>query len=199
MSYLKRKIKKAVNQRSQSKPCIEMQPSPAFSENASTTNSFRSLADTQPARSQQTCSVKPDESPPKSKNIVKNYGKAMCSFAGSKLALPYLELSSGKKWFNIDAFQKHARSQMRGLDSLQSVQALFYVRRNDNEDLITFKKVFQEISIIFIKYFSVNWIFQGRMSHKEAHLRARFKMLRRVREPEYFTYFKQIQKKNAGI
>ena len=119
----------------------------------------------------------------------------MCSFASSKLALPYLEQIHTKIDFHINAFQKHVHAQLKTIDSLHSVRSLFYVESDNSKTTAVFKRVFQEVSIVFIKYFSVNWIYQGKMSHKEAHLRSRFKMLRRVKEPEFFTYFKEFSKR----
>ena len=139
-------------------------------------------------------SVKEDKSKLSSKNIVKNFGKAMCSFASSSLALPYLECISRDMEFCQSDFQTHIRSKMSTIDSLNSVRSLLYIDAKDTETVATFKKVFQRMCMVFIKFFSVNWIFQGKMFHKRAHLDARFKMLRRVKNPEYFTYFREFSK-----
>lgn len=139
---------------------------------------------------------KKDESKPSSKNIVKNFGKAMCSFASSHLAMPYLERINSHSGGDVDLedFQSHIHSKRDLIDSIDSLRSLLLITKNDDETLIGFKKIFQEISIIFIKYFSVNWIFQGKMSHKQAHLRSRFKMLRRIKSPQHFTYFKDFSR-----
>lgn len=133
-------------------------------------------------------------SKPSSKNIVKNYGKAMCSFASSPIALPYLERLNTDGRVNLREFQDHIHKKRDLIDSIDSLRRLLLIMQNDDSTLIGFKKIFQEISIIFIKYFSVNWIFQGKMSHKQAHLRSRFKMLRRIQNPQYFTYFKDFSR-----
>lgn len=139
---------------------------------------------------------KKDESKPSSKNIVKNFGKAMCSFASSHLAIPYLERINchSKDDVDLEEFQSHIHSKRDLIDSIDSLRSLLLITKNDDEILIGFKKIFQEISVIFIKYFSVNWIFQGKMSHKQAHLRSRFKMLRRIKSPQHFTYFKDFSR-----
>ena len=139
-------------------------------------------------------SVKNDQSKPSSKNIVKNFGKAMCRFASSSLALPYLECINRDLEFCQSDFQTHMRDKMSTIDSLNSVRSLLYIDSKDTETVAIFKKVFQRMCMVFIKFFSVNWIFQGKMSHKRAHLDARFKMLRRVKNPEYFTYFREFSK-----
>jgi len=138
--------------------------------------------------------VKRDQSKPSSKNIVKNFGKAMCSFASSDLALPYLDQINAKKNVNIEHFQDHIHKKRDLIDSIDSLRTLLLITKLDDEVMMGFKKLFQAISVIFIKYFSVNWIFQGKMSHKQAHLRSRFKMLRRIKSPQHFTYFKDFSR-----
>jgi len=60
--------------------------------------------------------------------------------------------------------------------------------KNENPMITKFKRLFQVISEIFIKYFSVNWIFDSKVQYKQAHLKFRFKILRRIQNPELFTY-----------
>jgi len=146
-------------------------------------------------KSSQTVSkTKRDQSKPSSKNIVKNFGKAMCSFASSELAMPYLNRININWDVNLEDFQEHIQKKRDLIDSIDSLRSLLLIMKNDDNVMVGFKKIFQEISIIFIKYFSVNWIFQGKMSHKQAHLRARFKMLRRIKSPQHFTYFKDFSR-----
>ncbi len=133
--------------------------------------------------------------PTSSKTIVKNFGKAMCSFGASELAIPYLTQIVGADDVNkIKPFQIYIGKKKSSIDSIESLRGLLLNKKGDDREIIFYKTIFREISIVFIKYFSVNWIFQGKMSHKQAHLRARFKMLRRVQSPEHFTYFKGFVK-----
>lgn len=131
---------------------------------------------------------------PNSKHIIKNFGKAMCTFACSTMAQPYLQdiLKNGN--IKVHEFQNYIKGKRDIIDSMKSIRDLLLVRKNDDEKLRTYKEIFQKISIIFIKFFSVNWIFQGKMTYKQAHVNARFKMLRRIRNPEQFTYFKDFTK-----
>lgn len=129
-----------------------------------------------------------------SKTIVKNFGKAMCSFAASELALPYLVQIVKQGMPVIKNFQLYIKKKKNTVDSIESLRSLLLSHRGEGKEVLDYKNIFKAISIIFIKYFSVNWIFQGKMAHKQAHLRARYKMLRRVQNPEYFTYFKGFVK-----
>jgi len=138
--------------------------------------------------------VKRDQSKPSSKNIVKNFGKAMCSFASSELSMPYYQKINASLKVNIEDFQDYIHKKRDLIDSIDSLRTLLLIGQSDDDVMIGYKKIFQEISIVFIKYFSVNWIFQGKMSHKQAHLKARYKMLRRVQNPLHFTYFKDFSR-----
>jgi len=128
------------------------------------------------------------------KTIVKNFGKAMCSFASSELALPYLNQLVNKSENIIKPFQTYIKKKKGTVDCIEALRSLLLPYGNDSKELTRYKQIFKELSIVFIKYFSVNWIFQGKMAHKQVHLKARYKMLRRVQNPEYFTYFKGFVK-----
>jgi len=123
------------------------------------------------------------------KNIVKNYGKAICNFATSQIAIPYLTqlIKDDIQLTDFVAYVSQIKESIRGLHHFRSI----LIENNDDSPLIIkYKKLFKEISEVFIKYFSVNWIFSGKVLHKQAHLKFRFKMLRRIRCPELFTYLK---------
>lgn len=131
---------------------------------------------------------------PNSKHIIKNYGKGMCTFACSRMAKPYLQDILKDRNIRIQDFQNHIKRKRKTIDSMKSIRDLLLVKKDDDTRLRAYKEIFQRISIIFIKYFSVNWIFQGKMSYKQAHVNARFKMLRRIKNPEHFTYFRDFTK-----
>ena len=130
-----------------------------------------------------------------SKNIVKNYGKALCSFACSRIALPYFEaFIDKKKLHSIRApdFTEYIKSKKERLTNIESLRRLLIIDSEDSLEISDYKTLFKELSITFLKCFSVNWIFTGKLTHKLAHLQYRFKILRRVRDPEHFTYLKTL-------
>jgi len=126
------------------------------------------------------------------KNIVKNYGRAFASFALSNLSLRYLEEILKDKKITITEFREFVISRKEGIDGISSLREMLLVHNLDAEKIALSKKIFQEISIIFIKFFSVNWVFDSKVGNKIAHLKSRFKMLRRIRDPEHFTYLKSV-------
>jgi len=144
--------------------------------------------------------IENNQSPPKlrsvsesyraTKNIVKNYGRAIIAFASSNLALPYLEKILEKEDLSMQQFVRYI-TQIRGsIDGLTHFRSTILIGRDDDKTLAASKRALIAVSKVFIKYFSVNWIYNSRVFHKEAHLQFRFKMLRRIQHPELFTYLK---------
>jgi len=124
------------------------------------------------------------------KNIVKNYGRAISSFALSNLALPYLDVILEREGLSIHRFTQYIRQIKGSIDGLSHFRSTILVGRSDGHQLAANKRAFMALSEVFIKYFSVNWIYNSRVLHKEAHLKFRFKMLRRIHRPDLFTYLK---------
>jgi len=125
--------------------------------------------------------------------IVRNYAKALCSFAYSEMALTYLKDIIAKNYndcLEIESFQKFIREKKGKTASILSLRSLLMQDEDDTEKERVYKQVFTEISVVFIKFFAVNWIFSGKVKYRLEHLKYRHKMLRRIRNPEHFTYLK---------
>jgi len=130
------------------------------------------------------------------KNIVKNFGRAICAFAVSELAKPYLMEFAEKEGVELKDFVEHVHNMKSKIDGLFHFRSLLLKEKGDEPRVIAYKNLFKEISEIFIKYFSVNWIFHSKVHYKQAHLKFRFKILRRIQKPELFTYL-QSSKMNG--
>ena len=132
------------------------------------------------------------------KNIVKNYGRAICAFAVSKLARPYILDFSEKHGIIMNDFIQHVQNMKSKIDGLVHFRSLLLKEKDDDLTILAYKNLFKEISEIFIKYFSVNWIFHSKVHYKNAHLKFRFKVLRRIQNPEFFTYLQssKMNRKN---
>lgn len=131
------------------------------------------------------------------KNITINYGKAIISFATSSLALPYLKPLLQRFEITLGDFISFISPSKSGIGSIGSLRNLLLIFQDDLERVVACKKVFRLIGEIFIKFFSVNWIIHGKVVHKMTYLKYRSKMLRRIQNPEYFTYIRQTQKNKA--
>jgi len=123
------------------------------------------------------------------KNIVKNFGRAMVTFSISKIAFPYLELKLKDLNLEYKDFRNYLVERKENMDGISSLRALLLITEEDDYVTKAIKKTFQFSAEIFVKYFSVNWIYNSKVGDKKNHLRARFKILRRIQSPEYFTYF----------
>lgn len=123
-----------------------------------------------------------------SKNIVKNYGKAMSAFSASKLSWPYLVDLAKEQDIEPNSFLGFISTYKESIDSIDSLRAFLIVYEDDEPEMVAYKTIFRGLCEIFLKYFAVNWVFHGKMMHKIDHLKYRHKMLRRVKNPEYFTY-----------
>lgn len=126
-----------------------------------------------------------------SKNIVKNYGKAMAAFSLSEVATPYLKQILQKYRVLSNDFRKYMVDKKETIDSIGSLRDLLCPdsKRNDDQE-IRLKSIFRSISEVFVRDFAVNWIFSSKSVYKSALLNYRFKMLRRVINPTGFTYLK---------
>jgi len=124
------------------------------------------------------------------KNIAKNYGSAIATFACSEISKPYLKPFLQQENLSMEAFIFYAKQMKKLITGIDSFRNSLLVKPNDTPINASCKRVFQKISEVFIKYFSVNWIFTARIAHKLVYLKYRGKMLRRVQCPELFTYVK---------
>lgn len=132
---------------------------------------------------------------PSNKNIVKNYARAMVNFTLSEPAIFYLQHLVEIEGVELQKFRMFIQSQKEGINSIKTLRELLLVTKNDSDQLAAYKRVFKEICEIFVKIFSVNWIFSSKLGDKIIHLKYRFKILRRIRKPELFTYLEDFNKR----
>lgn len=169
----------------------------------SSTNNFGSLSDSsnlqnqdeknQSRRSPKNFIETADASPYVShKNIAINYGKAIATFAASQIANPYIKVLLDEhqdcQGLTIAAFQRFINQRKSKIAGVSSLRSLLLVTDEDTKEVTKCKRMFQAIGEVFIKYFSVNWIMTGKLVHKLVYLKFRTKMLRRIQNPESFTY-----------
>jgi hypothetical protein len=57
-----------------------------------------------------------------------------------------------------------------------------------------YKEFFRMAAEIFMKYFSVNWVFTGKMLYKMEYLKIRGALLRRIKNPSSFINLKSKRK-----
>jgi len=128
------------------------------------------------------------------KNIVKNYARAMVNFALSDMALHFLRKFSIREGCDLKEFRLFVAEQKEDINSIKTLREMLLISNGDNDQVIKLKNMFRAISEIFVKFFSVNWIYNSKVSDKRLHLKYRYKILRRVRSPEHFTYLENFNK-----
>jgi len=124
------------------------------------------------------------------KNIAQNFGRAICTFVASAVAEPYLIPLLEKERVTLAEFRNHMNQIKDSIKGLCHFREALLISDKDSFQVQAFKRLFCSIGEIFIKYFSVNWIFNGKMNYRKAYLKYRFKMLRRIQSPELFTYLR---------
>jgi len=120
------------------------------------------------------------------KNLIKNYARAICTFAHSNIAEPYLLPLVEKEKISLERFCDYMYVKKEEIDTIKTFRAALTINEEDSEEEKAFKRIFKEMGIIFIKYFSVNWIFSGKVTYTKTYLKFRHKMLRRIKNPELF-------------
>ncbi len=133
---------------------------------------------------------------PTSSNIMKNYARAMVNFAISPLAAPYLEEFLEGKLLTAEAFKECLDSKKLTTNCISNFRELLLIKEGDSQETQEFKSVFGGICDVFLRRYSINWIYHSKISDKKGHLKCRGKILRRVQQPEFFTYLVPfVQKK----
>jgi len=194
MSYLKSKISRAL-QKSQAPQ--EIQVKSEFSDS--------SIAVKQEPLAQVKTEPAPVKSVPKTvrsppnrdksnKNIIKNYARAMVNFAMSKMALPYLKKILRQEEVDLEGFRDYMTKNREEVTSIKTLRELLLIEEGEESQVAGYKRAFVKISVVFVKFFSVNWIYNSKVSDKLTHLKYRFKVLRRIKEPEHFTYLEGFTK-----
>ncbi len=196
MRFLKNKVAKALQQQNEVAENVQI----IIKKEEADPFAYQSVVPPQPIQTKpQSKNVVKTKLPPppnnakqnsSTKNIVKNFGRAFATFALSDISVKYLEIILKDKKLSLQDFRDFVAARKEGIDGISSLRDMLLVHRLDKEKLAICKRVFQEISVIFIKFFSVNWIFDSKVGNKIAHVKSRFKMLRRIKSPEYFTYLK---------
>ena len=125
-------------------------------------------------------------------NIMKNYGRAMTNFALSTMARHYLDQILDRLGLDLPAFQKYIQDRRKSANCIKKLREMLPLESQVNPPDYPFKQAFQEICIKFLKFFCVNWLYSSKIAEKVTHLKYRFKILRRVKNPMFFTYLKDF-------
>ena len=112
--------------------------------------------------------------------IMKDYSRALIEFSLSSIALPYLSFIALKHSLLLQQFYLFVSEDAEKIGSFQSLRQKLLIFATDADDVAKCKRVFREVCEAFLKYFSVDWIFNSGMHGKMIYLRWRFKLLKRI-------------------
>ena len=122
---------------------------------------------------------------------MKNYARALASFALSNIATPYLRVLINKSFNDkqenketieseVCKFKAYIEKNKDKINCIKKLREHLLGEIKDSIETIRFKELFKNISVIFLKFFSVNWLYSSKIGDKVAHLKYRLKLLRRV-------------------
>jgi len=122
------------------------------------------------------------------KNIIKNYARAICYFVVSKDADKYLDRVIVEENIVVSkaSLVKYFSAVKDMIDNIEKFKSLLTISNKNSNEENARNTVFKELAQIFIKFFATQWIYQGRLSYKKSHLDNRLKMLRRIQNPDLF-------------
>ena len=150
----------------------------------------KSQSKAQPKSSYKSCDIKSNKI---NKNIVRNYARAIINFILTDTALTHMIPLAEEENINIVEFRQYMNKNKEQINSIRSLRDMLLISDKDDAKMTAYKRVFKAICELFIKYFSVNWIYNSKLNDKFEHLQYRFKILRRVRNPELFTHLKNFK------
>jgi len=128
-------------------------------------------------------------------NVMKNYCRAFFNFGISSMVDPYLVCPEEGESLSPEVFKRILNSKKAKLNCIKTLRSLLLHDNRDSKEMRVFKIVFQRVCLVFLKFFCANWIFNSKVADKMKHLKYRGKMLRRVQNPQYFTYLEDFTKK----
>mmetsp|Transcript_10291 Transcript_10291/g.8851 ORF Transcript_10291/g.8851 Transcript_10291/m.8851 type:complete len:138 (+) Transcript_10291:169-582(+) len=107
------------------------------------------------------------------KNIIKNYAQAACSFVMNPLFEENVREECLKAGIDFKEFIKYITKEKKLLFGMERFKNMLLPMGNESAKMKGFKKAFRELSIYFVKYYSVKWIYDGKMKWRQVHLKMR--------------------------
>jgi hypothetical protein len=118
------------------------------------------------------------------KNLLKNYGKAICNFILGKIGKTYWKFEINEDSL---AFNSYIHIIKEDLDSISGLRSKLLFYESDTEETKKFKMEFRRLALIFLRDFCLNWIFHSeKIKDKNIALTYRFKLIRRIEHPDLF-------------
>lgn len=119
------------------------------------------------------------------KNIPKNFGKAIVSFIEKQERLTQAVVS---RFPGLDyaQFILEMRQRRRRINSIADLRALWLEAEN------RFAQPTRILSLIFLKKHSLPYIFHSRVTNYEGHIKYRYRLMEALKDPKNFTSIKSF-------
>jgi len=124
----------------------------------------------------------------KLKNVYKNFTRSICSFIVSDASTPYLLPIAKELSFEEKEFKEYIRARKEDVKGIVELRGLLTIQVQDTAQVISFKKGFQRLAEVFIKYFAANWICCSKLEYKLDYLKFRHRFLKKIRNPSFLRY-----------
>lgn len=190
MRFLKKKIARRALLRAERQPQeSKSETQPHSIKQESITDSNASTSTPEDRKNSSNHSSEKECKPNPTKGLCRNYGRAIASFALTPAALPYILqkdlITTTELWEGFRSFVRQVRRVVNGTDGLR---AAVLRKQSDPGDIQIYKKSFQLLAEIFIKFYSISWItYSKRLSLRMLHLKYRLKILKLIQKPELYT------------
>ena len=125
------------------------------------------------------------EKPPQlTRKIVKNYGKAIASFACSEKAQPILDKLLKNDTELKKKFISFVYENKEFIEGNRRLRHLLTISENDNNEVKRNKKILKIIAELFMKRYVQQWLWNSKLVNKELHAQLICEMRKRIKYPE---------------
>jgi len=123
------------------------------------------------------------KAPKLTRKIVKNFGKAIASFACSEKALQIIEKSVHYRGCDRKKFKDFVYEHKECIEGNRRFKQLLTISNDDPQETRENKKIFKKISEIFMKSYVHQWIWNSKLLKKEDHAQLVSEMKKRIQNP----------------
>jgi len=122
--------------------------------------------------------------PPKlNRKIVKNFGKAIASFACSEKALKIIDKTIKYRNSNQKMFRSFVYEHKECIEGNRRFKQLLTIDQDDTIDVQENKMLFKKMAEIFMKNYVHQWIWNSKLMNKDLHAQLVGEMKKRISNP----------------
>jgi len=127
--------------------------------------------------------IKKSKPPKLNRKIVKNFGKAIASFACSDKALKIIEKTIRYQSSSREKFINFVYDHKECIEGNRRFKQLLTVDEDDTRDIKENKILFKKMANIFMKSYVHQWIWNSKLMNKDLHAQLVGEMKKRITNP----------------